>query len=145
MKIVIRKMRQADIPDVIELGEETPEIKTGTSLPQFYGREMLMRWIKRRQSILLVAEVDGLFAGFRIADYNPAAQSGYLEMIAVKNKFRNQGVGKKLTEETLRRLKKMGCDNVWCIIQAKNKRAQAIYESYGFVRGDPFFAYEKKL
>lgn len=144
-KITVRRMRPEDVGAVMALGIKTIEIQTGSDLEQFYSQESLLRWLRRRDSILLVAYVGSDFAGFRLADYNPANRLAYLEMVAIHPAFRMQGVWRALFNKTIKILRDKGCEQVWCIVREDNDAMQAILKREGFSPGTVFRSYEKNI
>jgi ribosomal protein S18 acetylase RimI-like enzyme len=88
---------------------------------------------------LLVAEVDGRYAGFlcwHIGNkpfFAPRiTRFAHIREVQVMKKFRRQGVGKKLTLYALHRLKALGIRNVFLATAETNKVARRLYESLGF-------------
>ena len=94
---------------------------------------------KIRYDQLLVAEVNGRYAGFLYwhVGKKPLFAPGvrrfaHIREVQVKEKFRRQGVAKKLTLYALRRLKALGIRNVFLATAETNKVARRLYESLGF-------------
>lgn len=142
----IRRMRQADIEKVVELGLSLEQLQTGTESPQFYSGETISRWIKSHNGILLVAEVKGVFAGFSLTAYNPDSRDGYLHTICVAPEFRRQYIGSHLLEETLIELhEKTDCNHVYCLIRPTNKPSKKLFEKHGFIVGKTFSYVDREL
>ena len=94
---------------------------------------------KIRYDWLLVAEVDGRYAGFlywhvgKRPFFAPrVTRFAHIREVQVMKKFRRQGVGKKLTLSGLRRLKALGIRNVFLATAETNEVARRLYESLGF-------------
>jgi ribosomal protein S18 acetylase RimI-like enzyme len=94
---------------------------------------------KIRYDHLLVAEVDGRYAGFlyRHIGKKPffaprVTRFAHIREVQVMKKFRREGVGKKLTLYALHRLKTPGIRNVFLATAETNKVARRLYESLGF-------------
>ena len=88
---------------------------------------------------LLVAEVDGRYAGFlywhvgKRPFFAPRfTRFAHIREVQVMKKFRRRGVGKKLTLYALRRLKALGIRNVFLATAEANKVARRLYEGLGF-------------
>jgi len=145
MSIVFVNMRSEHIDDVISLGLATPEFQTGTSVPQFYSKETLSKWIQSPNGTLLVANVSKEFAGFSITAYNPDSRDGYMHCMAVKEQYRNQNVGTEFINKTLDELQKMGCNHVYCLIQTSNERMKKFLEKRGFQIGETFSYVQRTL
>lgn len=136
--VTIRAMELRDLDAVIALGTSTAEFDTSTESPQFYSRATLEKWISSPNGVLLVAESGPDVIGFRLAAYNPDSRDGYLHTIAVKQAYRNQGVGTQLMAETLRRLEVLGCNHVVALVQEGNESTLGFLRKNGFDVGGKF-------
>jgi len=94
---------------------------------------------KIRYDRLLVAAVDGRYAGFlywhvgKKPFFAPrVTRFAHIREVQVLRKFRLQGVGKKLTLYALHRLKALGIRNVFLATAETNEVARRLYESLGF-------------
>ena len=94
---------------------------------------------KIRYDHLLVAQVDGIYAGFlywhigKKPFFAPrVTRFAHIREVQVLKKFRRLGVGKKLTLYALHRLKALGIRNVFLATAETNKVARRLYESLGF-------------
>ncbi len=94
---------------------------------------------KIRYDHLLVAPVDGIYAGFlywhigKKPFFAPrVTRFAHIREVQVLKKFRRRGVGKKLTLNALHRLKALGIRNVFLATAETNKVARRLYESLGF-------------
>ncbi len=88
---------------------------------------------------LLVTEVNGRYAGFlywhvgKKPFFAPRVTLfAHIREVQVKEKFRRQGVGKKLTLYALHRLKALGIRNVFLAAAETDDVARRLYESLGF-------------
>ena len=94
---------------------------------------------KIRYDGLLVAEVDGRYAGFlywhvgKKPFFAPrVTRFAHIREVQVLKKFRRQGVGKRLTLYALHRLNVIGVRNVFLATAETNKVARRLYEGLGF-------------
>lgn len=95
--------------------------------------------VKIRYNLLLVAEVDGRYAGFLYWHIGEkpffdlrVKRFAHIRELQVLKKFRRQGVGKKLTLSALRRLKASGIRDVFLATAETNEAARRLYESLRF-------------
>jgi ribosomal protein S18 acetylase RimI-like enzyme len=80
---------------------------------------------------VVVAEVEGKVAGyatFRIE----ADNTGRIGENGVHPLYRRRGVGKRLHQEVVRRLREAGIELVFVVTTLENEAARQIYESHGF-------------
>ena len=94
---------------------------------------------KLRYDRLLVAEVDGRYAGFlywHVGNkpfFAPrVTQFAHIREVQVLKTFQGQGIGKKLTLHALHRMKALGIRHVFLATTETNKVARLLYESLGF-------------
>ncbi len=142
---IVTRMQDEDLDAVIEFGLSTPELQTGTGSPQFYSKETLSRWINSPNGILLIAKVDGQFAGFSITAYNPDSRDGYIHCITTVDTHRGTGLGRRLLEQTLSQLEHVGCNHVYCLVRTNNKKTQSFFKKNGFEIGKAFHYVERML
>ena len=93
---------------------------------------------KKRNTLLLVAEVDRKLCGYAIAEISrrPPIYKERKELIIsdifIKKSMREQGVGKKLMEAVLDWTSKKGIKLISLQVDAKNKDAIKFYSECGF-------------
>ena len=80
--------------------------------------------------VALVAEIDGLVAGFAIASV--IAPEAELETIAVAAGEQRRGIGRALLGALFRELEMRGAGEVTLEVRASNGAAQAFYRAHGF-------------
>lgn len=88
---------------------------------------------------LIVAERQSEYAGFlywyhgeRPEFDEPVARYGYIEELQVVEKFRGQGIGRKLLTYALNRMKEAGLEAAYLRTREGNTPTQNLYESLGF-------------
>ena len=86
-QIEVQKLSKEDIPEVVSLGLSTQELHMQDETPIYYTKEDLERFIQSSNDIALVAKVDGNFAGYRLATFNPYLREAYLIDTVVKCKY----------------------------------------------------------
>ncbi|RSS57972.1 GNAT family N-acetyltransferase [Streptomyces sp. WAC06614] len=101
-------------------------------------REFLAERMRKRESVVLLAEVGGVTVGF--AQVYPGFSSlsmkaaWLLSDLYVAPDGRRAGVGRALLREVLRRAEEAGVAGVQLETGYDNKVAQALYEAEGFER-----------
>lgn len=145
MDAVIRRMEEKDLNLVIQLGEIASEFKTGTETSQFYSYETLARWIRSRNGVLLVAEVETRFAGFIIVGYNSDSRDAYIHCLLVVEELRGQGIGDQLVEEVTCSLVGLGCNHIFLLTSIENTKATEFFIKHGFSVGGLFRYLDKTL
>lgn len=101
---------------------------------------------------LLVAEVDGEYAGFlywfegQSPYFRPGLQRfGYLYELHVKEPFRGRGLAKMLVERFISDAQARGIRQLFVDTDENNAAARRLYESYGFRRYRDVVHYELEV
>ena len=144
--IKIRKARLKDIPDMVKLWLELMNYHIKLD-PTYYALnkkaiKSYKKWIESnilgKNSIFLVAE-DGKeligHIGGSIEIRPPCMKiekNGFVQEAVVTKKYRNKGVGKKLTNELLRWFKSKKVSFVELRTHSKNKPTIKAWENMGF-------------
>lgn len=66
---------------------------------------------------------------------------GYIAMLAVNKKCRKAGIGSKLVELVVERMRELQCDEVMLETEVTNKSALRLYERLGFTRDERLLKY----
>lgn len=75
------------------------------------------------------------------ASDEPVRWRGYIAMLAVEKKFRQQGIGSQLAERAIALMAAKGCEEVMLETEIANKGAIRLYENLGFVRDERLVRY----
>ena len=132
LQVNIRRATADDLPKIVEhtgLSGGTP----------FYPFADLAKLQNIPLDGLIVAEWQGEYVGFLYwySGANPefdesAGKYGYIEEFQVREKYRGQGVGRRLLTYALSQLKEAGVEAVYLRTREGNTQAQNLYESLGF-------------
>jgi len=139
-EVTLRAPRWSDLDDMLEfinsLVEEGAEITNNTKVT----REEEIDWLARHLSavekdrrVAVVAEVGGRFIGQVQVD----PQSGYSQHvgvlgIALRNGYRDIGIGTELMKEAETQAKRLGLKILRLECYATNGRARHVYEKTGY-------------
>jgi ribosomal-protein-alanine N-acetyltransferase len=97
-----------------------------------YSKREIRAFLARPGTVALVAEDGSRMAGFSIA--NRSGSSGHLVTLDVAMADRRRGLGERLLNETLRRLRVAGAREVGLEVDVGNRGAIRFYEKMGFGR-----------
>lgn len=155
--IVIRKAREEDIPDVIEVNL--------ASLPENYWYGFYKEFVEKWGEAFLVAEVDGRIVGYAMSriEYHrdpvllglqnelddkskpgfiqdllsrvlsEPQKVGHLVSIAVLAPYRNRGIGSRLLAESIKIVRDIyGAVSMYLEVRVSNIVAINLYEKFGF-------------
>lgn len=119
---LIRKMRGADLPRVMEI-----ELATFT-MP--WSEATFRGLLRRTDSDLYVADVRGAVAGYAV--FWSVTDQGELGNVAVAAEYRGRGLGRKLVETVLERAAERGIREMFLEVRRSNEGAQNLYRTFGF-------------
>ncbi len=146
----LRGMQENDLLWVVELGQNTPEFKTGTEAAQFYSVGTLERWIKDPNGVTLIAEIEGKRTGFLLGYYMEGPNDGYINCIVVDETHRREGVGSALQEKALTEFEKKGpeghrCNHVFCVVNESDKLMFNLMKKMDFDFSETNFRYVETM
>lgn len=125
-EITIRRMTLADAPGVHAVEAATFAIPWSL---QSFEEEMTRNACAR----YLVAETEtGEIVGF--AGVWIVIDEGHITNIAVREDYRGQGIGKRLTEELMQYAANLGVVYMTLEVRRSNLTAQHLYTSHGFIQ-----------
>ncbi|MDO8672228.1 MAG: GNAT family N-acetyltransferase [Dehalococcoidia bacterium] len=98
------------------------------------GRVDFLHYVSLPEVRAFVLKVEGRMAGY--VSFTKRGRQGFLDRIAVQPDLQGRGYGAKLLLFVLEQLDKAGATTVALNTQVTNRRAQNLYQTYGFVRTD---------
>ena len=139
-KVILRTPKWEDIDDFVELTnslvEEGADVVANHKVTREQVADLLGRQfaeIEKGERFMLVAEVDGK----AVANAFVTRQTGYSKhvgrlFVAVKNGFRDIGIGMEMVKTLVSQAEKTGLKMVILYVFSTNKRAKHVYEKVGF-------------
>jgi ribosomal protein S18 acetylase RimI-like enzyme len=156
--IVVRVAGSHDGPSlrgaIVELQEHERRL-SGTRRPGEDIADTYLAWLRNRATVhgaILVAEVDGVFAGFvagwvedteNIAETADSNRFGYVSDVCVLTRFRRRRLALRLLTAMEERLRAYQVSRMRVVSLAANAPARAAYERAGFAPYE--VVYEKAL
>lgn len=122
----LRRFARTDIADVLRIERE--------SFPHDpYPERLFLLFERRDPALFLVATVEDRVAGYAVGAVE-GPERGRVVSIAVESRVRRRGVGRKLSEELLRRLEAAGARRVELETRVDNAPAIGLWRDLGFRR-----------
>ena len=143
--LMIRKAKENDIPRILDLLSQVNDVHA-EGRPDFfikgkrkYEEDDLKKILHDEITPVFVCEEDDDVKGYAFCVMQDMSKCGnlrpdkslYIDDICVGEKYRRQGVGKKLYDFVLQYAKDESCFNVTLNVWDKNPEAKAFYESMG--------------
>lgn len=120
--MIIRELTAADVEAVSGIEEAV------FSLP--WKRDDFYAMTEADYAHYFVAEADGEIAGY--CGVRNMAGDGEISNVAVAEKFRRRGIGRKLMEYVIKKAPSFGIGDLTLEVRAGNIPAISLYESLGF-------------
>lgn len=137
-----RDMTKEDLDFVFELSNKTKELWASERIKFPLDRKVMEVWIQYNEDdALFIAETDGKPVGFCVGslDYNAAE----LLFMGVSEEHRRKGMGTRMLNEFMERMKSKGAEKFYLYVQTDNEAATKLYEKFGFEKGSIVFFMSK--
>lgn len=106
-----------------------------------WDSDQAVQFLANKDNILLLAfegtQVIGFLTAHRLQRLDKRRAEVLLYEIEVKEKFRQQGVGKALIQTVKDWAKEVGADEVWVLTYQSNDPAMKLYQSAGGIEDEP--------
>ena len=103
-----------------------------------YGLEKIKEILKNPSTPVYVADIDGVAVGYAFCEIKELGsqnlqniKTSYIDDLCVDEKYRGEGLGKKLYEFVVKKAKETGCHSVTLNVWHLNEKALGFYEYLG--------------
>ena len=136
---VVRKLRVNDLEAVIALDAKI----TGRRRTEYYRLKMKQNMAEAGIALSLVAELDGIFAGFLLSrvyygEFGLIEPAAVLDTIAVHPDFRGRGVGAALLDQLRTDLAGLGVPSLQTEVSWSDPRLITFFHHQGFRPAERF-------
>lgn len=132
-KLVIRKLQAGDASRV---GNICADITQTTVAEDFV--QMLTEQPLKKEDLSLVAELEGNVIGYMISTIMSGIfgikRSAWISTMGVAPAYMGQGIGEKLAQETFRRAKEAGLQDIYTSVQWDSPDLLSYFQTMGFDR-----------
>jgi ribosomal protein S18 acetylase RimI-like enzyme len=145
----IRKVTTKDFKPLYQLGLETPEFRVSSS-GEFMDRDEFLSAIENPKGVFLLAENNGVIAGFIYAKRkdNPELQKKWacLVYLTIKPEYRRQGIAQRLYDACIEELRQFGIN---CLYGWANSESDGsiigFMKKNGFSEGHKYTWMDKEI
>ena len=132
-----------DVETLWRWGEENWELWGGKKF-KWFSKQSLTKWIEDpKDDVVLVARKNISPIGMCMVNTNRSW--AFCVGLFVEKEYRRFGVGKKLLDETLQRLKAKGVESIILLVDTKNEDGFRFYKREKFTKGFEFHMMTKEL
>ncbi|MGD8232005.1 GNAT family N-acetyltransferase [Vibrio sp. TRT 1302] len=126
----IREMEIADYDKVIALWGQTE----GMSIRDADSRESIANYLERNPELSFVAEINSEIVGAVLVGTD--GRRGYLQHLAVSPQCRGKKLGRRLVDQAVNALAKIGIPKTHLFVYNDNINAQQFYQRLGWFARD---------
>ncbi len=130
----IRRAEASDLISVMEINLKT--------LPEHYSDYFYESLLAEIPEAFIVAEISDKRVGYIMCKVEHGfsnfkklgfVKKGHMVSVAVEDRYRKQGIGKILVEESINGVRAKGCDEFYLEVRCSNTDAIRLYEELGFI------------
>lgn len=141
-KMKIRKATKKDISKLIEI---VKGVKSIEDFPGEYSKDLFNKAITRKENIFLVAEIDNEVTGFVICYFNKEWKRIYIDSLAVKKEYRNQGIATNLVRFIEKFSRDKNVKTIYFNTRVWNIPMVKLAKRNQYKLKEKFYIWEKKL
>lgn len=138
-EIIIQEMVPDDYREVYKLWENTP----GVGLSNADTYENICRFLQRNKGLSHVCRHKGKIIGTILCGHD--GRRGYIYHVAVIPEYRGIGIGRRLVEKSLEKLREEGIDKCHLFVITENKIGNAFWSSIGWIKREDIFVYSRSI
>ncbi|HHV97577.1 MAG TPA: GNAT family N-acetyltransferase [Clostridiaceae bacterium] len=133
------EMQIDDYNEIYELWYNTP----GVGLSNADKRENIERFLARNKGLSFFCKHGGKIIGTIMCGHD--GRRGHIYHLAVAENYRGKGIGRRLVEMSLERLKSEGIDKCHIFVYPENDIGNGFWTSRGWIKREDVFVYSKSI
>jgi ribosomal protein S18 acetylase RimI-like enzyme len=135
-QVKTRPAKQSDVNFIVFLGNKTPELWLDDEIKFAFSRKYLEKWLRRRNNHGFIFELEEPIGFALVSAHDGAAE---ILSFALRKEYQGQGIGRQLFQDLIKRFEADGNLTQYLYTGVNNKKAQNLYESFGFKKGRKLF------
>lgn len=139
MDVSFEEMKIDDYDEVYELWRKTANI----GLSSADQRENIGKFLEMNKELNFVCRHEGKIIGTILCGND--GRRGYIYHVTVAEGYRGRGIGRRLVEPVLERLKSEGIEKCHLFVFADNIPGNGFWSSIGWQKREDIFVYSKNI
>lgn len=135
--VAIQGMQVSDYDEVYEMWSNTPGIRVSDA----DRKENFQKFLERNKGLSYVCRHNGKIIGTILCGHD--GRRGFIHHVTVDEEHRGEGIGKRLVETSLARLRTEGIDKCHLFAVADNAIGNAFWTATGWEKRKDIFVYSK--
>lgn len=115
MNYSISIAKKEEVQEIWNLENQVSEFKTADNVVIFWPKEILLNCINKEDILFYIVKKKERVIGFSIINLNQSLGKAEIENIYIVKEFRKKGIGKKLLDTIIMKLKNKKYSNVNCL------------------------------
>lgn len=137
-KVKIRKAKVSDVDKLIEIGSQPEEFEVDDEGNSFWDKEPLINWIKSKNDVILIAELNQEIVGFVMFALHVPTGKVTWENAWINPKLRGKNIVGELYKAAEKELKNKGAKYICGMTKPTSKASIRMQEKLGFEQGLKF-------
>lgn len=126
MSFIIREMQIEDYDQVLSLWKKT----NGIALSSADSKERIEFFLERNKRLCLIAMKESAIIGTALCGHD--GRRGYIHHLAVDERHQGEGLGRRLMEMIVERLREIGIQKAHLFVIAQNQRGKEFWKKIGW-------------
>jgi len=137
--VSIHEMRIDDYDEIYELWRNT----SGVGLSNADEKENIRKFLMRNKGLSYVCKYEGKIIGTIMCGHD--GRRGYIYHVTITDQFRGKGIGRKLVEKSLEKLREEGIDKCHLFVFPDNAGGNGFWASTGWKKREDIIVYSKSI
>jgi ribosomal protein S18 acetylase RimI-like enzyme len=135
--VTIRELQISDYDEIFELWRNTPGIRVSDA----DEKEKVRKFLERNKGLSFVCRHKGKIIGGILCGHD--GRRGYIHHVTVAEEYRGKGIGRRLVDISLEKLKSEGINKCHLFALVDNAIGNAFWKASGWEKRKDIFVYSK--
>ena len=137
--VLLTEIQPEDYKEIMELWKATP----GMGLSDADSEENIRKFLLRNKGLSFCYRDSNKIIATILCGHD--GRRGFIYHVTVASEYRGKGIGRKLVEESLLRLKEVGIHKCHLFVFADNEPGNAFWHSTGWTKREDIYVYSRNV